>query len=367
MRNRCSRGPHGLAGCVMYLAVLLSLTPWAAAVAQTGRVYGTVVNQETGEPIIGAWVIIDTTRFAAITGRDGRYSILDMPIGVYDIRVEKVGFELTIRLSHRVEEEDRRMGAVHPTAVDFALRPLPRDTRDRTAPTPPATALPPGIGFGFSFGTSGFGGDAHRGVRTGISVDASVSYGTTFGLFLHVGAQYGGNPIDSVDLSLNHFSLYVEPRFVLLHVSSRWAPFVGGRLAVTREHVEDMRAHFAASGYSLGGVGGVVYRLGPELAIEGGLGVGALTVGDYVLQGDAYSYNCVTGLDYGTPLSESVIRCGDASAALAVNTCYAPFHSSGSAILSGVCDPPEIPQPGTGRSGLRYRAWLGFQLSFGRL
>jgi hypothetical protein len=335
------------------------------AAAQTGRVVGMVVNATTREPIIGVWVIIDTTRFAEMTDRHGRYTILDVPIGVYDIRVEKVGFESSVYLSHRVEEEDRRLGAVHPTSIDFELRPLPGDTRDRTAPAPPATALPPGIGFGFSFGAAGFGGDGHRGVGNGISVDASISYGTAFGLFLHVGAQYGGNPIDSVDLSLKHFSVYVEPRFVLLNISSRWAPFVGGRLAITTEHVADMRASFAASGYSLGAGGGVIYRLGPELAIEGGLGVGALTLGDYQLRGDAYSYNCVSGLDDGTPLSESVIMCGDAPDALAVVTCYAPFHSSRT--ISGVCDPPEVPQPGTGRSGLRYSVWLGFQLSFGRL
>jgi hypothetical protein len=346
------------------LTALFSLAATTAALAQTGRVYGTVTNQVTGEPIIGAWVIVDTTRLAEMTDRHGRYEILDVPAGVYDIRVEKVGFEQSVYLSHRVEEEDRRMGAVHPTAIDFELRPLPTDTRDRAAPAP-TTAIQPGFGMGFSLGTAGFGGDAHRGIGSGISVDASVRYGTAFGLFLHVGAQFGGNPVDSVDLLLKHFSVYVEPRFVLLSDSSRWAPFVGGRFAVNREQVEDPRARFAASGYSLSAVGGVTYRLGPQVAIEGGLEMGATTIGDYVLQGDAYSYNCVTGLEPGTSLSESVMTCGDPPDALAVVTCYAPFHTSGSAILSGSCDTPEVPQPGTGRSGLRYRIWFGFQLSFG--
>lgn len=364
MNNRGRKGGTSLAFHLMCLAVLFLLAPSADTLAQTGRVDGTVVNRETGEPVSGARVIIENTRWFALTDRDGRYSILDVPVGVYDLRIEAVGFELTVQLNHRLEPDDRRLIATHPTSIDFALRPLSMGTEGRTASTPPATALLPGIGLGFSLGMTGLGGNAHLSVRNAVSADASVRYGTAFGLFLHVGAQYGSHPMDSVASSLGLFALYVEPRFVLLHASSRWAPFVGGRFALTREQAEDIRASFTASGYSVGGETGVIYRLSPQLAIEGGLGVGVLTVGDYVFQGDLNSYTCVDGLEDGTSLAESVIRCGTLSGG-ALLTCYPPFHDVRNA--SGVCDLPEIPRDGSGRSGWWYRVRLGLQLSLGRL
>jgi len=347
------------------LAALVVLAPCADAVAQTGRVDGTVTNRETGEPVSGARVIIDNTRWFGLTDRDGRYSILDVPVGMYDLRIEAVGFELTVQLNHRVEPDDRRLIAAHPTAVDFALRPLPVGSQARTASSPPVTVLQPGFGLGFSLGMNGLGGDAYLSVESALGADVSVRYGTAFGLFLHAGAQYGSHAIDSVASPLGRFALYVEPRFVLLHASSRWAPFVGGRFAVTREKADDPRASFTASGYSLGGEAGVLVRLSSELAIEGGVGGGVLTVGDYVFQGDLNSYTCVDGLADGTALPASVIRCGALSAGAALITCYPPFHEVRA--TSSECDPPKIPRGGSGRSGSWYRVRLGLQISLGHL
>lgn len=57
------------------LISLLSFLVTAAALAQTGSVSGTVVDQQTKEPIIGGTVSIKGTSIGTITDIDGRYSI----------------------------------------------------------------------------------------------------------------------------------------------------------------------------------------------------------------------------------------------------------------------------------------------------
>ena len=354
--NRIKTAP--LVGC---LAALVTLTPMTDVRAQTGRVEGTVVNLQTGEPVGEARVIIEGTQGFALTDRHGGYSILDVPIGVYKIRVEAVGFEPTVYLDHRVMEDDGQMLEVQPTRVDIELRPLRWPPESQSVRTPPATAVQPGFGLGVSLGIEGLGGSANRSVQPGGSADLFVRYGMSFGLTVQAGGRFGTHGIDSVPSSIKTFGLYIEPRFNLLNVSSRWAPFVAGRFALTREAADWDRIAFEASGYSLGGGAGAIYRLTSQLALEGGLSVGLLEMGDYVFKGDFVSYQCMEGLGPGTPLPESVIQCGGLVSGLPVYNCYPPFHDR----LSGDCAPPGITRVNSRRSGPWYRLWFGIHLSLG--
>lgn len=71
--------------------LLLSSIP-AAAVAQTATLRGTVTDQESGEPLPGASVLLTRLNRGTATGIDGTYSIPDLPLGTYALRVSYIGY-----------------------------------------------------------------------------------------------------------------------------------------------------------------------------------------------------------------------------------------------------------------------------------
>ncbi|MBE0644293.1 MAG: TonB-dependent receptor [Bacteroidetes bacterium] len=83
----------------MHKKLLLVLLPLllfpAIAFAQTGKVSGKVTDLETGEPLIGANVIVNaagTTRGAA-TDANGGYVVLNVPIGKVSIKASYIGYK----------------------------------------------------------------------------------------------------------------------------------------------------------------------------------------------------------------------------------------------------------------------------------
>jgi outer membrane receptor for ferrienterochelin and colicin len=58
-----------------------------------GRITGTVINRETGQPIADATVRISDTKLGAITGRDGRYTIKGVPAGKVVLNVRRIGYQ----------------------------------------------------------------------------------------------------------------------------------------------------------------------------------------------------------------------------------------------------------------------------------
>ena len=59
--------------------------------SKQGSVSGTIFGNQ--EPLIGANVILDKTLMGSTTDSKGNYSITNIPIGKYLIRVEYLGFE----------------------------------------------------------------------------------------------------------------------------------------------------------------------------------------------------------------------------------------------------------------------------------
>ncbi|MDT8323104.1 MAG: TonB-dependent receptor [Bacteroidota bacterium] len=79
---------------LLFVLLLLGLFP-VAMMAQTGKVSGKVTDLETGEPLIGANVVINaagTTRGAA-TDVNGGYVVLNVPIGKVTIEVSYIGYK----------------------------------------------------------------------------------------------------------------------------------------------------------------------------------------------------------------------------------------------------------------------------------
>jgi len=63
--------------------------------AQYGKISGTITDQESKEPLVGANVIIEGTTFGAATDITGSYHILNVPAGTYTVIVSYIGYQTT--------------------------------------------------------------------------------------------------------------------------------------------------------------------------------------------------------------------------------------------------------------------------------
>ena len=58
----------------------------------TGKVFGTITDASTGEPLIGCNVILQGTSFGAATNLDGTYIIINIPPGKYTVTASMIGY-----------------------------------------------------------------------------------------------------------------------------------------------------------------------------------------------------------------------------------------------------------------------------------
>ncbi len=96
------------------LGLLLQALP-GVALAQTGKLAGTVTDADSGDPLPGVTVIIDGTTQGSATDVAGRYTIIGLTPGVYDVRFSFVGFSTQI-------VNDIRVTSSRTTTLDAALQ-----------------------------------------------------------------------------------------------------------------------------------------------------------------------------------------------------------------------------------------------------
>jgi outer membrane receptor protein involved in Fe transport len=77
---------------VFTLALSVMLLPAVIHSAATGQIKGNVVDKDTGEPVVGASVIVVGTNRGAMTDLDGNYIITQMDPGKYAIRITSVQY-----------------------------------------------------------------------------------------------------------------------------------------------------------------------------------------------------------------------------------------------------------------------------------
>lgn len=79
------------------ILVLPLLCLFAAAVmgATVGKITGVITDAQTKEPLVGVSVSIVGTTMGASTDQDGRYTILNVPVGTYTVRMSAVGYANT--------------------------------------------------------------------------------------------------------------------------------------------------------------------------------------------------------------------------------------------------------------------------------
>ncbi|HBE73295.1 MAG TPA: hypothetical protein DDW31_04285 [candidate division Zixibacteria bacterium] len=83
-------------------ALCLALAGSLALAATTGKLVGTVIDADTREPLPGAVVTVLGTAMGANTDLDGRYIIVNVPVGTYSVQARMMGYEMTTMTNVRV-------------------------------------------------------------------------------------------------------------------------------------------------------------------------------------------------------------------------------------------------------------------------
>jgi hypothetical protein len=78
-------------GCILWFA--MHIFPQVAMTQSVGNLTGSVKDFETQEPLIGAIVTINDTKFGASTDLDGNFTIENIPTKSYNVSVSLLGYE----------------------------------------------------------------------------------------------------------------------------------------------------------------------------------------------------------------------------------------------------------------------------------
>src|SRR5262245_49944321 len=77
---------------VLLMAALLAV-PLLSFGGTTGKIKGKILDQKSGEPLIGATVVVVGTSLGAAANVDGEYIILNVPAGAYDLEAKFLGYQ----------------------------------------------------------------------------------------------------------------------------------------------------------------------------------------------------------------------------------------------------------------------------------
>ena len=85
------------------LFVFLIISTTTILFAQTtGKVSGVIFDEATGDPLQGANIFLVNTSLGAASGEDGSFYILNIPPGLYTIRVQMIGYEAFVLKNARI-------------------------------------------------------------------------------------------------------------------------------------------------------------------------------------------------------------------------------------------------------------------------
>lgn len=111
------REPAGKSIRVTAVFLLLLAGTAQAALAQAGRISGTVTDRETTAPLEGARVIVTGTSIIETTDQEGRYTVRSVQPGRYQVRALRIGYQPKV--------DSVTVGPDETVVVDFALTAAP--------------------------------------------------------------------------------------------------------------------------------------------------------------------------------------------------------------------------------------------------
>jgi len=186
--------------------------------SQSGRIQGRISDAQSGEPLIGANVSVDTLNLGAASDADGYYVIRAVPPGVHTLKCSYVGYQPVIMRNVRVKAGDTtrvqfRLQAVSVSvqAVEIAAeRSLVQ--RNTTAAVRISGALPqPNTEEYTRFQDNEFL-DARSNPLSTFSIDVDVASYTNFRRFIQHGTVPPPDAVRTEEF-LNYFSYdYPQPK-----------------------------------------------------------------------------------------------------------------------------------------------------------
>ncbi|TDW99601.1 TonB-dependent receptor [Dinghuibacter silviterrae] len=78
---------------LLRISSLVGLACLGASSLWAGGIKGKVTDKETGEPLIGATVTLEHTRYATVVNLDGTFNLKHVPAGKYELEVKYVGYK----------------------------------------------------------------------------------------------------------------------------------------------------------------------------------------------------------------------------------------------------------------------------------
>ena len=75
------------------LIVGLALFVSPAKPQETGAIYGTVVDRQNGDPLMGATIFLEGTNWGTLCDLDGSFRLMDIPVGKYVLVASMIGYQ----------------------------------------------------------------------------------------------------------------------------------------------------------------------------------------------------------------------------------------------------------------------------------
>ncbi len=107
---------HRSTPIIICLVVFYSLFASAIHAGTTGKISGTVTDEETGNPLPGTNIVVEGTTLGAAAGSEGYYVILNVPPGTYVVKATIIGY-------NELRVVNVRVSIDMTTTVDFSLQP----------------------------------------------------------------------------------------------------------------------------------------------------------------------------------------------------------------------------------------------------
>lgn len=79
---------------IVFFLFSVSISSWAGT---TGKLVGTISDQETGRPLPGVNIVILDTYWGASTDVDGNFLILNLPPGIYNLEISMLGYQTVLK------------------------------------------------------------------------------------------------------------------------------------------------------------------------------------------------------------------------------------------------------------------------------
>lgn len=88
-----------------WCVIFVLLWNQSAVGGTTGKIVGQVTDQQSGEPLPGANVLIRGTRLGASTNLEGQFLILNIPPGIYDVEASMLGYRKVIKKQVKISTD----------------------------------------------------------------------------------------------------------------------------------------------------------------------------------------------------------------------------------------------------------------------